>query len=330
MIANASLLGFGLAFVVMSIGLSLFAGVIMRLLGVRLRLMGCAVERCAASLSLLIPPLLALLMVSILAARSWQEGWSTPGDHCLHHPHHAHLCLLHGDAWGQHAWTWAVAAGGALLVLRQCLAWLHAAVRVAALLRHLEPSAQTEFIGKFRVWQVPTQRPFCFVTGLWRPRIVWSISARELLTQSERHAVLSHETAHVANGDLWRRALLGLAVTLGAPLISRQIFGVWERATERLCDRLAADSVGDAAVVASALVKLARGGAVPVAGAASFLSTCSITERVQALLDRSGSGEQSARRLLLVALTVFVLVLPLLAALSDPLHHALETLLGTV
>ena len=124
--------------------------------------------------------------------------------------------------------------------------------------------------------------------------------------------------------------LLGTAAALGAPVVARHALAAWEHASERLCDHRAADAVGDATAVASALVKLSRAGGAPIAGAASFGSGCSVEERVRALLAAPEPGERSAGSLRRAALLSLALALPLLAALSDPLHHALETLLGTL
>lgn len=330
MIATASVLGFSLAFVLSCWGLSLIAGGVLRGQRRRLRAAGCAVERCAASLALVVPPLLALLLVLLLAARSVQQGRSPSGDHCLRHAHHAHLCLLHGQAWGQRASAWILPAVLGALALWRGAGWLRAAVRVRALLRLLAPTAQAEALGPLGVWLVPAQTPFCFVTGVLRPRIVWSAGARALLAPDEQRAVLSHEAAHVAHGDLWRRLLLGIAAGLGAPFVARRVLAAWEHASERLCDGRAADAVGDATAVASALLKLSRASGAQVAGAASFLSGCRVEERVRALLDTEAPRAASADPLRRAAVLLLALALPLLAALSDPLHHALETLLGTL
>lgn len=328
MIATASVLGFALVFFLIGWGLSLLAGAVLRALRASLGAAGCAVERCAAALALVAPPLLALTFVLILAARSVYEGRSLHGDHCLSHGHHAHLCLLHGQAWGQRLSVWSIAIGMLGLGLWRGARWLRAAVRVQSLLRRLEPIASADSRGPVTIWQVPAQTPFCLVTGLLRPRIVWSTGARELLTPVERSAVLSHEAAHLVHGDLWRRLLLGFAAALGAPYIARRALSAWEHASERLCDRRAAEAVGDATAVASALVKLSRASGAPLPGTASFLPAARLEERVRALLDAPPPGERSARRLRRAACWLLVLALPVLAAMADPLHHTLETLLG--
>jgi hypothetical protein len=117
-----------------------------------------------------------------------------------------------------------------------------------------------------------------------------------------------------------------LLALLGAPVLARRALVMWRSATERVCDGRAAAEV-DAAAVASALVALARVGNAPAVGVA-FASPAGVVERVEALLAPLPTGELMARRIargLWLSLTACALAAALFA---DPLHHALETLLG--
>jgi Zn-dependent protease with chaperone function len=318
MIELESTIGFLLALLAASVSISTIAGGAVLALRRPLRRLGPSAERQATVLALALPPLLALLTTVVLA------GSSLVGvDHCPHHPHHLHLCLRHGAAWADRAWAVAsllavVTYAGVRLAYRAArLARTTAAFRkLVALSEPIEAD----------VLLAPANRPFSFAAGLLDPRIVMSSSAWDRLAPEERRAVIEHERAHVEQGDLVMRLLLDFFALFGAPLLAGRLLSIWERSTERLCDRRAADRIGDPSTVASALVRMARM-SCPELGFASF-SSPNVRERVEALLGGEPHGDEAKRQLTTAALAATLLSIVCLVVSADPLHHALESILG--
>jgi Zn-dependent protease with chaperone function len=325
MIDPASFIGFGLAFVAASwiTSILLSAGV---LLGGRRR--DAEVERAGAAAALVLPVAIALSVVLALVGRSLAIPLLGLDDHCPAHGHHLHLCLFHGAGWVAHPWAIAaIALVGTVLTLRlgqTIVAW----VRTARALRRLERAATTLDGG--RVLVAPSPRVFFFVAGLRRPRVYVSSAAWDALADDERRAALAHERAHAVQGDLVRRIVYGIFAALGAPIVARRTLGVWSSATERVCDRRAAEALGDPDPVARALVALARRGTAPAALAPSFApAPDELALRVEALLDET-TRSSTATRLRALATLAVPAVLVASFGFADPLHHALETFLGIV
>jgi Zn-dependent protease with chaperone function len=322
-----SLIAFGFVFLATSMVLSLLLGICLRILNGRLRSLGAWAERRAATLMLVAPPLVSLLLVGVLAAES---AWSlfAGTDHCTQHSHHLHICLVHGAEWAARP----LAVGllvvmGVLVALRLGhLTWSHVqAQRAAWRFRRLgEPLTS----GRCAVL-APLDQPMVFTAGALSPTIVISRGAWDGLSADERRAVLEHELTHVRGGDIWRRALLALLSGLGVPGFASCALHLWDRAAERICDRSAASAVGKPSVVAQAIVSLARGMSHSAAPAgAVFAAACSISERVHSLLEVEADGARFAAqvsRWFVVAIVGTTLVS---AATSAELHHILETILG--
>lgn len=176
---------------------------------------------------------------------------------------------------------------------------------------------------------VPLDDAMIFTAGALSPTVVISRGAWNGLNSEERQAVLEHELTHIANGDLWRRALLAFLACFAAPGLASFALRLWDGSAERICDRRAAEVVGRPSIVAGAIVALARGmsrGRAP-AGAV-FAAACSITERVHSLLDGESDGGQSATRLMGWSLVGGIGVALASALFSEQLHHLLETILG--
>ncbi len=321
-----SLFGFGAVFLASSWLGSMLACSAVLAVAHRLRAHGPIVERRAASIALLLPPILALGATGILAAYSWLN----PADHCAVHGHHLHLCLHHGGAWAEQTGVaLAVLAAGLAVTVRT--AWLivrmaRAPLAMARLLAVAEPATT---VAGVPVLLVPASLPFCFTTGLRKPRIYIATAAWTRLGAGERDAVLAHELAHVRQGDLQQSLMLAGLAGLGLPGLSGEVRQLWHRATERLCDRLAAVAVGEPETVASALLQLAvLKQDQPHALAVAFGPTCAVTERVEAVLAGGSDGRKSGNALaaLAIAATGALLVGAVLGV--DPLHHAIESLLG--
>jgi Zn-dependent protease with chaperone function len=329
-IEPASLIGFGLVFMGVSWTASVvLCGAVLLARSVLKRLGPCA-ERRAAAWSVTLPPVFGLYLVGALVTDSAAGLWL--GDHCPQHAHHLHLCLYHGAEWA--TLPWAVATMlfvTAVFVSRATQQVGHYWTACAALQRLISVARSIAAGDCADVLIVPADAPFCFVGGVFRPRIFVSSSAWERLDDKERRAVVEHERAHVEQGDLWRRSVLGFLSLFGVPVLSAKVLALWNHATERLCDRRAACGLEEPTAIARALLNLARAGKVSaVSPTVSFIGTCDVAERVEAVLEGGPDGAAAARWL---GAAVALLAAPsflLSALLADPLHHAIETILGMI
>ena len=322
----ASLVAFGLVFLGASLGLSLLASSALLLGGRLLRRRGPWMERRAATAALVLPPLLGLGLAGILAVESVM-AFSGGRDHCLEHDHHLHLCLRHGAPWASQPWALALVVCAATFVgVRFTLTlWSHVqAQRTVFRLRRLgEP------LGERDCYLVPSGDRFAFTAGLISPTVLLSSAAWDALEPEQREAVMAHELAHVAHGDLWRRAGLGMLASLGAPYLVTRALRIWELSAERICDRQAALRVGRPSTVASAMLALVRDRPSRHAPmGAGFAAASHVPERVVSVLREEPGGESGSRRLLLLMVVVSLSFVAACVAFAEPLHHALETLLG--
>lgn len=320
-----ALVAFGLLFLGVSLGLSLLLNVLLFVFRKTLRRQGAWVERQAAQAALVLPPLLSVAVTAVLAVQS-KLALAAGADHCLAHDHHLHLCVQHNAPWLAQPWALAlVAAAVSFLVVRfglAALAHVHAQ-RAATRLRGLgTPLAEHCYL-------VPSDAQFAFTAGLAAPAVIISTSAWAALTPDERAAVLAHELAHLAHGDLWRRALLGLAASLGVPVLAARALRLWELSSERVCDRRAVAAVGRPSTVASAILALMRQPPSSLAPAgAAFAAASHVPERVESLLLEEGGGERDAHRLARLLLAASLALGGVSAVFAEPLHHLFETLLG--
>ena len=322
----ASLVAFGAVFVGISLGLSLLFAVGL-LLGRRLlRRMGPWVERRAATAALVLPPLLAFGLVAVLAVAS-AVALSAGTDHCLAHSHHLHLCLRHSAAWASQPWALCLVAAAATFVavrFSESL-WAHwAAQRAVSRLRMLGAP-----LGEHSCYLVPSNEPFAFTAGLLSPAVIVSSAAWEALEPEQRQAILAHELAHLAHGDVWRRAALGFAASFGAPYLASRALQIWELSAERICDRRAALAVDRPSTVASAMLALVRTASTRLAPeGAAFAAASHVPERIESVLREEPGGKRPSRHLLIgfVALSVFFAIA--CGVFAGPIHHLLETILG--
>jgi Zn-dependent protease with chaperone function len=318
-VSIASLGGFALVFVLVAWSLSAIGG--LALLGGRtvLRRRGPAVERRAAAIVAVVPVVLGFAVVAALIVRSLVGL-----DHCEIHHHHAHLCLVHGAVWLERAWVVAALATVAAVVT------MRSAFLGANLLRGTRGLAELASVstahGDVRI--VESERAFGFVAGLVHPAIYVSSCAWAALTEVERAALVAHERAHVTHGDLRVRVALEGLLALAAPLVGELVRSTWRSASERLCDTDAVNAVGDPPAVASAMVALCRLHASRPPALGFTPAAHELADRVQAVLSGEPSGERSAaifaRAVSAAAFTIIIAA----ALAAEPLHHALETLLG--
>lgn len=323
----SSLIAFALVFLASSALISLLLGVGLRYGERRLRALGARAEQRAATLTLVGPPVLALMLVGLLAAES-ATSLLAGTDHCEAHSHHLHLCLVHGAAWATRPWAVALLAVVACFVAVRFLQILWAHVDAQRAAWHFRRMGES-FPEANRCVSLPLDEPLVFTAGAVSPTVVISRGAWERLNSNERRAVIEHELAHVANGDLWRRALLAIFACFAAPGLASFALRLWDRSAERICDRKAADAVGRPTIVAGAIVALARCMSRTGAPAgAVFAAACSITDRVHSLLNAEPDGARGTAQLSRWFLGLGSGLALACAAFSEQIHHLLETILG--
>jgi len=316
-----ALVGFALVFILTAWTVSLLVSLTFGAIGSRLRRLGPAAERRITALAAALPLLLGATVVVTLVIRSIAGH-----DHCPAHDHHAHLCIAHGAAWMEQPWAVALVAAAATIVLARL------AILGGALLRGRHAVTQVRDastrLGEIRL--VDSHRPFCFVAGLRRPEIYVSTAAWHGLDADEREAMLAHERGHVRHHDLAWRSLLEVVTAFGAPLTPGPLLTRWEHATERLRDDDAADALGAPEAVAGAMVHLCRLGASSAGTAAVGFTPMpgALRDRVEALLSGQPRGDRAGTAIALSWLVLVVAVAIAIATHAEPLHHALESLLG--
>ena len=334
MIEPRGLIGFAVAYVGLASALSLLAGAGLLASRSWLRGQGPAAERRAAAIAIAAPAILSGAVVLILVGHSLL-GPSLGGiDHCPEHDHHLHLCLFHGASWTFVGWAVALVAGMTLwtaVLVGHRIARLVSARRGLARIAASSRPLSGEHAG---VLLAPSEAPYCFVAGLRRPRIYVGEAAWQRLEVDERRAMVEHERAHAAQGDLWRRTLLGLVATVSPSPLAGRLLAAWDGATERLCDHRAARVMGDPTSLARALVAMARpypgSSLVPSGGLTSFSprGPHEVVQRVEAVLAGGPDGGRVASLLGGIALTVVSMLLIMAALLAGPIHHGIESLLG--
>lgn len=325
--ASGSLIGFFLVFVAATWSLSVLATSGLWLLGPRIHAWGPAAEKRAAALATVCPVLLGGLVTAAIAAYSVAPEVFGGSDHCDVHGHHLHLCVFHGGEWASEMWAVVACAAIAALFAARAARLVSTLLVGRRRVRVIESSSRSLLHRGARVFVAPAQKDFCFAAGYLGPRIVVSSSLWQRLDPGQRDAIVAHELAHIENRDLWKSLLLSSSEVFCAPLLTRRSRHTWDRATERLCDRIAADRVGDGATVAEALLSWARGPHVAV-GMSFSPTTDALEERVVAVLSEQPAGHTAATRMARLAVVLLAGAAAAAMLLADPLHHALETVFG--
>jgi Zn-dependent protease with chaperone function len=323
--AASSLVAFGVVFVGASVVLSMLFNVLLVAFAPLLRRQGPWAERRAAAAALALPSLLAAGLVAVLAVGS-ALAICNGTDHCLDHSHHLHLCVRHGMAWASRPWALTLVLSVVTFVaVRSVLSgWAHfRAQRAASRLRRVGV-----LLGQPGCYLVPSPERFAFTAGLFAPTVVVSTAAWDALDEGQRGAVLAHELGHVANRDLWIRALLGLAASFGVPFLVTRALRLWEVSAERICDRRAA-TVERPSTVAGAMLSLARSTSSKLAPeGAVFAAASHVQARVESLLRDEPGGERLSLALSIAAASTAIVLTIAGALWFGPLHHLLETILG--
>lgn len=327
MIAFSSAIGFSIVFLAITLASSIVLGSLCLFAGNLVRSLGASAERRASAAVLVVPPVLAAGVTLSLAVRSAASPYFGLADHCADHVHHLHLCVFHGASWGERAWAVAIVAGVGAWLATAFIRGAHALWTARVGLRRIARIATLERIGSIEVLLAPARIPFCFAAGMLRSRIYVSTDAWSRWNDEERRAAVEHERAHLSSRDLVYRLLLNVLALFGAPIVSRRMLSIYDDATERACDRRAANAVGDPTIVASALLACARRDP-PIGFCASFLSSSSVERRIEALLADAPEKNNAALILTSVVASLTAALLVCAIVFADPLHHLFESVLG--
>jgi Zn-dependent protease with chaperone function len=274
-----------------------------------------------------LPPLLAIAgVLSTLAPSLLGLVWPD-FDHCLAHGgSHAHLCLVHCPPDVGNAVCWAVLlVASATLAGRGAkgtLGLLRARRLGAELLAHAsrDPRLAAEV--------VPSEVPFCLSVGVFKPATLLSRGFLGSVDARELEAVLRHEQAHADRRDTLVRLISEVATVFMLPGARARLLAELEISAEQSCDDLAARAIGDRLTMAEIILKVERllgrapSDLLPLA--ASFGGTA-VPLRVRALLEPAREDAPGA-----IPSVVLLLSLLVVFAATQPLHHATETVLGTL
>jgi len=326
-VAVGSLVGFFLVFVLATWSLAALTASAHWLLRSRIRTWGPAAEKRLSAMSTILPVVLGALIAAATAVYSAFPELFGGSDHCNVHGHHPHLCFTHGGDWAR--LPWALMASAAIAALFFVRAAKLATALVAGLRRvHVIAKSSREVSHQgVSLFVAPAKQDYCFAAGYLRPRVFVSTALWDRLLPEQREAILAHEIAHIENRDLWKSLLLSLAEIWGAPFLATRSRLDWDRAAERLCDRVAADKVGDGAIVAEALLAWARGPGVAT-GLSFSPGADALEERVVAVLSEGTAGHGAALRIALLTGLIIASATVAAVLLADPLHHQLETIFG--
>ena len=145
-----------------------------------------------------------------------------------------------------------------LLVWGFCRALIAQAKTSQALAAWLNGASRIDLNTEVPVFRTYRDLPAVTVSGVWKPRILVSEAALEVLTPAELRTALRHETAHVRHLDNLKK----LAFRFSAFPGMARLEGAWSEAAEMAADDAAVSSFRDALDLAAALIKLSRLGPI--------------------------------------------------------------------
>ncbi len=245
--------------------------------------------------------------------------WSTL-DHCVYHTGHDHLCLIHLPGTAGTLVGWCVG-----LIVLSCF--------LLPFSRLLVGMWRTRRRLRFQVWNARRDHALQalvidsdipFAATMWRPsHILVSSSMVKELSPENLQAVLEHERAHARRRDPLVRMSAMLLACAHLPGIRRSLLDDLALASEQACDEQAGARLGSRVRIAQALVaveRLLHDRRSTPAACVGFADS-HIVSRVQALLAPPIRTNASAREW-----PWLVTILVLLVAMTDPLHHAAETM----
>jgi len=265
-----------------------------------------------------LPAALALALAVAVSAPGLLDLAGVAPDHCHAHGGHGHLCIAH-PAEGTLPLQIIGALGLLSLVGRATVHLrdrIHAARDLQALMRLGRPDAEGP-----DVLCLDGSVVLCHAAGVLRPRVLISTRLRAALGPELLQAALAHERAHLIRHDVLTRDLIALFGLFAWPGLGTQAAATWEAAAEEAADAAVA-AQGRGLALAGALVAVARL-SLPKAPSALSLDGARLSRRVGALLNGT-AWHAPARGLRLLPAGALAL-LGLTAALTEPLHHAVET-----
>lgn len=144
--------------------------------------------------------------------------------------------------------------------------------------RSLDRVCRTKRVRKIRLI-ASTNQPQPVALGCIRPTILVPADIESRLSRKELEAVLSHETAHIARGDVWWLCL-GRLLSICIPFqpLNRLAQSRWQAASEYLCDQWAIVNGTTPLSLARGLTEVASWHIdAPKASFASLPATCKST-----------------------------------------------------
>lgn len=273
---------------------------------------------------LLLPAVTATAALGVVFAPSILDALGLVRDHCHSHPgHHAfHACFVHSQppapsgflsagllaGFGYLAWSWSQTLGELL--------------RVRGRLRAIRDCGSVD--QSDGVFHIDAPTPLAMTVGLLSPTVYVTGGLRSILSESQYRAVVSHERAHAERFH----SLIQLVGRCCRPLhlgyTGHFLVTEVELACEQICDRAAADSVGDELSVAEAILTMERqAGAMP--DTALGFGGSAIERRVRAMLEADWRMPNWG-----MIVGIAVLSVAGIAGHYDRLHHAIETWLGII
>ena len=269
----------------------------------------------------LVPWIVGFLSVLVCLAPS---GLWPSLDHCLEHGGHPHLCLTHGHWQPTRLGSFlflGLMVGVTVPLLRFLWAYRNGRRSLASMLALGSPHQ-----GYFRL---KVAQPLAFTTGIVRPQVCLSEGLLQTLPEQHLAVVLAHEQAHQQRRDGLRLLLAEATTLIMPPQFRAHLLGDLLQTTERACDEKAARQVGDALVVAEALLVASRLhlGAWPgLWRSLPAFAGGHLRPRVDALMNPKPAFKAWWAGVRIMP--ALFLLLGLLGLLSGEVHHALESLLG--
>jgi len=271
------------------------------------------------------PSVLPVLLLGLCFAPGVLGWLGLHADHCVHHPGHPHLCLVHATVpFGGPQAALLLAAGAGLAVAGVSVG--RAAARTRRTLARLRAGAAREIAPG--VHCVDSERPFSLTAGLAaRGEIFVSSALARALAPEQLAAVVAHERAHARRRDGLRRLAAHAGSWAHGPRLRRALLAELDLATERACDEEAGRRVGDRLLVAEAILAVERllaRAPGPTSGPLLAFGGSSVAARVTGLIEEPG---EPAPRAVWLALPVVTWAA---ASLAEPLHHVTEHVLAVL
>ena len=241
---------------------------------------------------------------------------------------HTHFCVAHPHLILDEHLLWAVYLVLALLTVSALWTQLYGWWRTRCLLNAL--ATVSHYDGQRGIRVMDCAAPLALAAGLSRPEVYISSSLLASLPSNMLWVIVAHERAHVRRRDGLIQFVAHIVSLLHLPGTRRRLLADLSLACEQACDQEAAQEVGDPLRVAETLLTLARwftpAKCVPAVGALSFGSG-DLVPRIEALLSTAPTphGVSLPRQ---VWIALFPLLLSAAGYAAEPLHRAVEALLG--